>query len=175
MNMSNHSNSSTIQVFELDTLGTRLQIRIDSLHACEGVFSEIKSMLFAFDQKYSRFIPGNWLDEFNRNGGGLLDEDGYAMLEFALELAQRTGGIFDPVIGARLTQLGYGSRETVMYERKQGSYRDIHVKGNHVELHHGVCLEFGGVGKGYALDKIVKILQKYDRFLVDFGGDIYGK
>lgn len=173
--MFNHSSNSNVQVFELDTLGTRLQIRIDSLHTCEGVFSEVKSMLFDFDQKYSRFIPGNWLDEFNRNGGGLLDEDGHKMLEFALELAQRTDGIFDPVIGARLTQLGYGSRETVMYSRKQGNYRDIHLSESMVELRNGVCLEFGGVGKGYALDKIVTILQKFDRFLVDFGGDIYGK
>lgn len=173
--MSNHSSHSSVQVFELDTLGTRLQIRIDSLQNCEGVFSEVKSMLFAFDQKYSRFIPGNWLDEFNRNGGGILDEDGRNMLEFSLELAQRTGGIFDPVVGARLTQLGYGSRETVMYSRKQGNYRDIHLNESSVELGNGVCLEFGGVGKGYALDKIVTILQKYDRFLVDFGGDIYGK
>lgn len=105
MNMFNHSNHTKVQVFELDTLGTRLRIQIYSPQSCEGVFSGIKAMLFAFDQKFSRFIPGNWLDEFNKNRGGVLDEDGRVMLEFSLALASKTGGIFDPIIGSRLTKL----------------------------------------------------------------------
>lgn len=88
--MSSHFRNAEVQIFELDTLGTRLQIRIDSLHPCEGVFSEVKSMLLAFDHTFSRFIPGNWLDELNKNRGGILDEDGRIMLEFSLEMAHRT-------------------------------------------------------------------------------------
>jgi len=118
--MYSRSNRSEIQVFELDTLGTRLKIQIDSLSSCEGVFSEVQTAMYTFDQKYSRFIPGNWLDEFNRSGGGEIEEEeGRIMLEFALELARRTGGIFDPVIGARLTKLGYGSRATTMYQSSE--------------------------------------------------------
>jgi thiamine biosynthesis lipoprotein ApbE len=104
-----------MQIFELDTLGTKLRITIDAPHSCEEVFSEIRDMLLEFDKKYSRFIPGNWLDTLNRSGGGELDVDSKIMLDFSLELAHQTHGIFDPTIGARLTQLGYGSRETVMF------------------------------------------------------------
>lgn len=106
---------SEMQIFELDTLGTKLRITIDSPHSCEEVFSEIRVMLLEFDKKYSRFIPGNWLDTLNRSGGGELDADSKIMLDFSLELARQTHGIFDPTIGSRLTQLGYGSRETVMF------------------------------------------------------------
>lgn len=56
-----------MQIFELDTLGTQLKIQIDTPFSCEGVFLEIRDMLSTFDQKYSRFIPGNWLDVLNRN------------------------------------------------------------------------------------------------------------
>lgn len=132
-------------------------------------------MLYAFDQKFSRFIPGNWLDNLNRAGGGELDEDGRMMLEFALLLANGTDGIFDPVIGSRLTRLGYGSRETAMFHCTQGTYPDVELVGHTVTLRNNVSIEFGGVGKGYALDKVVALLSGYDRFLVDFGGDIYGK
>lgn len=104
-----------MQIFELDTLGTKLRIRIDSSCSCAGNFSEIQTMLLDFDAKYSRFIPGNWLDRLNRDGGGELDADSKTMLDFSLDLAQKTGGIFDPVVGSRLTQLGYGSRETAMF------------------------------------------------------------
>ena len=64
-----------MQTFELDTLGTQLKIRIDTPCACEGVFLEIRELLLAFDRKYSRFIPGNWLDELNRNGGGIFPDE----------------------------------------------------------------------------------------------------
>lgn len=94
-----------MQLFQLDTLGTKLRIQVDTPHSCEGVFSEIRAMLLEFDKKYSRFIPGNWLDTLNRSGGGELDADSKIMLDFSLELARQTHGIFDPTIGTRLTQL----------------------------------------------------------------------
>lgn len=36
-------------------------------------------------------------------------------------------------------------------------------------------LEFGGVGKGYLIDVIKNMLEVYPRFLINFGGDMYGR
>lgn len=62
-----------------------------------------------------------------------------------------------------------------MFQHDNGNFQDVELDGEVVKLHHTACLEFGGVGKGYALDKIVKRLASYENFLVDFGGDIYGR
>jgi thiamine biosynthesis lipoprotein len=41
-----------------------------------------------------------------------------------------------------------------------------------VKLPHGVRLDFGGIGKGWAADEAVKLLAQYGPALVDAGGDI---
>ncbi len=41
---------------------------------------------------------------------GVLDNDAREMIVFALDLAKRTDGYFDPTVGKRLTELGYGNR-----------------------------------------------------------------
>ena len=41
---------------------------------------------------------------------GTLDSDAREMIVFALDLAHKTHGYFDPTVGKRLTELGYGNR-----------------------------------------------------------------
>ena len=53
---------------------------------------------------------------------GVLDNDAREMIFFALDLAHKTHGYFDPTVGKRLTELGYGNRyiierdETSLFE-----------------------------------------------------------
>ena len=42
-------------------------------------------------------------------------------------------------------------------------------------MHGDILLEFGGVGKGYLIDVIKNMLEIYPRFLINFGGDMYGR
>lgn len=53
------------------------------------------------------------------------------MLVFALDLAKVSDGYFDPTIGKRLSELGYGNTkiEPSMGEyKKNGDYRDIEIR-----------------------------------------------
>lgn len=99
------------------------------------------------------------------------------MLTYMLDIAERTHGYFDPTIGKRLTELGYGKKleqQSDMSNQKRGDYRDIEIKWDGVMLHGDILLEFGGVGKWYLIDVIKDILREYPRYLINFGGDIYG-
>lgn len=55
------------------------------------------------------------------------------MIEYALEVAQNTNGYFDPTIGKRLTELGYGNKNISVFarnsqeEKRFGDYRDIEI------------------------------------------------
>jgi thiamine biosynthesis lipoprotein ApbE len=99
-----------MQTLDLDIIGTHLQIRIDTPHSCDEVFSDICIRLGDFEKKYSRFIDGNWLDDLNVHRSAILDSDGKKMLTYMLDIARRTDGYFDPTIGKRLTELGYGRK-----------------------------------------------------------------
>jgi FAD:protein FMN transferase len=168
-----------MQIIDLDVIGTHLQISIDTPHSCDEVFSDIHIRLQDFEQKYSRFIEWNWLHMLNTSRRWTLDLDGKNMLFHMLEIAQMTDGYFDPTVGKRLTELGYGNRELQIESTKHTvsywDYRDIEVVWNVVILHWSIILEFWGVGKWYLIDLIRDMFKIYPRFLVNFGWDFYGK
>lgn len=103
-----------MHTFDLDCIGTHLHIRIDvsSSDSLDEDFSHIRERLIAFENRFSRFIPGNWLHDLNLHRRGILDTDGKNMITFALDLAKKTDGYFDPTVGKRLRDLGYGNPAT---------------------------------------------------------------
>ena len=98
-----------MQSLDLDIVGTHLSLQIDTSSSDIGEdFSRIRTRLQSFEERFSRFIEGNWLHSINQTRSGMLDDDARAMLSFAIALARKTDGYFDPTVGKRLTELGYG-------------------------------------------------------------------
>ncbi len=195
-----------MQSFDLDIIGTHLSLQIDTSSSyIDEDFSRLCMKLQNFEQRFSRFIEGNWLYSLNQTRSGILDADATNMLSFALELAWETSGYFDPTVGKRLTELGYGRKmvnnEWWIVNSKIHSnpefiihwdYRDIEIQGDQVLLHGTTELEFGGVGKGYLIDMIRETIESWNlgilesvnkwdetatisRYLINFWGDLYGK
>lgn len=171
-----------MQKFWFDSIGTHLEILIDSENSIEILKQEIESQLSLFEEKYSRFISGNWLHKINSDRIGILDIHGMKMLVTMLEIAKNTDGYFDPTVWKRLTELGYGKKELQTKEVSNswcGDYKDIELIWDRVMLHSNIELEFGGIGKGYLIDIIHQIIWNSEfsslKYLINFGGDIYGK
>lgn len=163
-----------MRVLSAEVLGTKLSVQVETRADLGAVFARILRTARAFEKKYSRFVPDNWLARLNAAGGGRLDKDSSAMLRCALDLARRTDGVFDPTVGPLLSRLGYGP-ESDAADVPPTDWRRVKVSRGRVRLEGGVRLEFGGAGKGYLLGKIAKALGRYRRCLVDFGGDLYGR
>ena len=102
---------SNIQKFEHSSIGTKLFLQINSSDDFSEKFSEIIAFLDAFDNKYSRFKKDNWLYTLNQSGQNLLDEHTEKMIFFMQKIARETDGYFDPTIGKRLSELGYGNSD----------------------------------------------------------------
>jgi exonuclease V gamma subunit len=81
----------SMQIDSFDTIGTHITIHIDTLYDCDTLFSDIRKRLSSFEEKYSRFIVDNWLDQLNRDRHATLDTDGDIMLSTALDIAEKTG------------------------------------------------------------------------------------
>lgn len=168
-----------MQSLSFKIIGTHLIISVDTQKDGDIYFEEIKNRLRSFEEKFSRFLEGNWLADLNTTRRWILDTDGEKMLSFALNMAEKTDGYFDPTVGKRLTELWYGNQklttQTIQTTEGYGDYRDIEIIGDEVVLHGNVFLEFGGVGKGYLIDVIREILDIFPRYLINFGWDMYGK
>lgn len=114
-----------MHILDLDVIGTHLNLQVEASSSSEidEDFSHIRERLTAFEQKFSRFIPNNWLHKLNIDRTAELDEDAKNMLTYSLQLAHDTAGYFDPTIGKRLTELGYGNQEVT--RKKQNTLPSV--------------------------------------------------
>jgi len=142
-----------------------------ALDAAEAEFERVEALL-------SRFRPDSELSELNRAGRIDAGDDLLAVLELALDARERTGGRFDPTVHDALVAAGYDRTfEDVAPEGTAPAVAarcggGVRVTGRMVELEPGTHLDFGGIGKGYTVDRAAAILSAAGPALVDAGGDI---
>ncbi len=143
--------------------------RIDSLYSLQNP----KSLLnYVNSNAYKESIP--------------LDSDSFKLFERAVYYSEKYEGLFDITIG-KLTELwGFNSdREikipdsTIIKEYMEFvNYRYIELDNKNRTIRfkkEGILLDLGGIAKGYAVDRAVKIVQSFGirDFLIDAGGDIF--
>ncbi len=102
-------------------------------------------------------------------------------LEFAVSMAEASGGAFDPTIGHAMQSMGfnrnYRSGEVTAAEgttTTQAGYRSIRLDREHgtVTLEEPLLLDLNAVAKGLAIDLAATELQGLAGFAVNAGGDI---
>jgi FAD:protein FMN transferase len=102
--------------------------------------------------------------------------DTFCVLETALDIARRSGGAFDPCVGAQLQQFGMLPSNPADGARGlTASYRHVVLKaGRRVRFLQPLCLDLGGIAKGYAVDVAVEGLQQacIKNLVVNAGGDL---
>lgn len=168
--------------YQIETCGSLLTIDLMASHDPHSLIQECFSYAQWFDQKYSRFIPGNWLDTVNTTPWiHVLDDESFSLLSFSLQLAELTDGAFDPTISPALEAHGY-DRDYSRVAKPEGfaktrGYEHVELGDHTVQLHEGVHLEFGAVGKGHVLDIIDGMLcyAGLEHFIINFGGDIIAR
>ncbi|UTC66383.1 MULTISPECIES: FAD:protein FMN transferase [unclassified Treponema] len=107
----------------------------------------------------------------------------YELLKTSLLFAELTDGAFNPAVGplVKLWNIGFENQSVPSQEEINRvlpllDYKNIELKtGNLVFLKKkGMRLDLGGIAKGYAADKIAKIILNHGikDFLIDLGGNI---
>ena len=105
----------------------------------------------------------------------------FELVAFALDLAEQSGGAFDPTIGAHLERIGFntnytsGERIQTPMAHAAGSYRDVKLdrRQRTVLLRRPLVLDLNAVAKGLAIDLAARELQAYADVCVEAGGDLY--
>jgi len=131
-----------------------------------------------FDKKYSRFRDDSLVSSIAEKAGEYdLDSEGRALLDLYHTLYTLTSGSFTPLIGNILSDAGYDKTYS-FHSKKLVSPPEwesvLHYTKNILFVKKPVLLDFGGIGKGFLIDKIGKYLKKenIDNFCIDAGGDI---
>ena len=142
--------------------------------------------LAAFEARFSRYIPESFVAHINAaaGSGAWFELDAEAQELFALcdWFHWKTSGVFDPtsgvltalwdVRGALVTE---PSAAQVEAARELVGWSKVERAPGRVRLPRaGMQLDFGGIGKEYAVDRIAELAQRLGiaDFLVDFGRDV---
>ena len=161
-------------------LGTLVSIRVHDLaeraahRAIEAAFKEIATVhrLMSFHD------PDSDLSRLNRAGVGnpvAVHHHTYEVLRQAIQIAAGSEGCFDVSVGAELVEWGLLPCPAGGERSCRGSWRDIELlSGGGVVLHRPLCIDFGGIAKGFAVDRGTECLRGHDarRTVVNAGGEI---
>ncbi len=169
---------------EFRAMGTDVEVLLDlpAGRASGDAFAAARNEFARLEAALSRFRPESELSALNRAGRLQAGPDLLRITELALEARARTGGRFDPTVHEALVAAGYdrtfeevGTGGTVVAARPParclGSVTVARETGE-IVLGTDVKLDFGGIGKGYAVDRACELMAPFGPCLVSAGGDL---
>lgn len=133
------------------------------------------------ERKYSRYRPDSIVALLNRGGRPVdLDPETLLLLQFAARCHELSDGAFDITSGVlrrawKFDGSGHfpAPAEVAALRGKIGFER-LQLQGNRLRVPAGMELDFGGIGKEYAVDRaLALVVSQFDgAALVNFGGDM---
>lgn len=148
----------------------------------DAAFLKIKEL----DGLLSDYDPGSEVSEISRMAGirpVKASPDVLEVLKEALYVSGETGGAFDPTIGALtigVYRFGRGGDrvpgdEEIRKAKSLVNFRELRIQGDEAYLEReGMMIDLGGIGKGYAVEKAVRVLKRrgVKKGMVSLSGDI---
>jgi thiamine biosynthesis lipoprotein len=150
------------------------------------------------DRRFSRFRPDSELSRVNAAAGQWvqISRPFAVVTERSLRAAAETDGLFDPTVLPALAAAGYDRdwaeveargdaedeelaairREFAALMIKQstacGAWREIELDGRNLRIPEGAALDFGGIAKGWTVDRAAGKLPNLRWAIVNAGGDL---
>ncbi len=152
------------------------------------LFQEVRRRVEDFEARFSRFKADSELSKLNKRAGAptAVSDEMFDLLTDAQAIWKITDGLIDPTIGQAVIAAGYdasfellpladGGFERQKNEFPRATFQDVYIdtKRRAVTLPIGVTLDFGGLGKGYLLDKLAPVIDTATSdYWLSFGGDL---
>ncbi len=135
------------------------------------------------EARYSRYRPGSLLSAINRVGaaGGAIDVDDEtaSLLDYADTCYRQSDGLFDITSGLlrqawRFDQASLPSSELIESLLDRIGWQKVRWCAPRLEIPAGMELDFGGIVKEYAVDRLVRLCHDAGcrHGIVNLGGDI---
>ncbi|WP_299075127.1 FAD:protein FMN transferase [uncultured Paraglaciecola sp.] len=135
------------------------------------------------EQKFSRYQPNNLMANINHSQGKpvAIDDEAFRLLEFANSCYQLSDGMFDITSGVLRQAWKFDGSDnlpasnTVKALMPYIGWQKVQYDSSSIILAEGMELDFGGIGKEYAVDCVAKLCAEHaatTSVVVNFGGDI---
>lgn len=171
-----------VHPFRFKAMGgpAELHISAGSPSEANAVFDRCFSEVNRLEDKYSRFRSESLVSSINRGeqNGKPLDEETTGLLNFAQTLFDQSEGLFDLTIGGLRSVWNFHGTclptEAELHRALENiGWQKVHWDGSSLNLSHGVEIDFGGLVKEFAVDRVVNLLNA-DGIggLVNLSGDI---
>src|SRR5262249_21128548 len=165
-------------------MGTRAEVEVTVVEPPTAALDAAFAALDRVDRSMSLWKQSE-LTRLNREAEGRVSADIAAVLQAALDVAEDSGGAFDPTVEPLVRAGGgYGGvrRDVDESERRRlmalVGARHVHFDAgaSTVRLDPGTALDFGGIAKGYAVDLALGALRAAgaESGLVDLGQSSVG-
>lgn len=129
----------------------------------QQAFDEAFRLIDHLEELLSRYRESSEVSAISRLAPGeslVLHADTFRCLEIASEMAELTGGAFDPALGAAVDRQRSGGADTDLPVRGRllldASARTVMCEGG------PVALDLGAIGKGFALDQVAEALADWE-------------
>jgi len=154
--------------------------------AAREVVDAVAACAWRIEDKFSRYRTDNIIARINASGGKPVevDEETANLLDFAALMQRLSNGLFDITSGVlrRAWTFDGGnrvpSREEVDALLPFVGWSKLTWKRPVITLQPGMQIDFGGIGKEYAVDQAIKLAAQpsgaasASAILVNFGGDL---
>lgn len=150
--------------FSHDAMNTTFTLRLlGDPPQFDGLVRECCSLLDELEGRLSRFIETSEISRINHLQAGEtlhLGEDTHRCLLLAIQACADTGGLFDITLGRRIARRKAG--ETTIPATDEGRLI-LHPDDAAITCEApGRELDLGGIGKGYALDRLREMLAEWE-------------
>jgi len=178
--------SQTVHQLQGVALGTSYSITFPMTEISkEQLKREIDSVIDLMNASMSTYIQSSDISKINRGDDQLVvDEHFIKVYQKATEVWKKTGGFFDPTVGALVNAYGFGpgkamskmstfQRDSILLftgweKTKLTPYKTVW------KAHPNLKFDFNALAKGYVVDVVADLLRskKINSFLVEIGGEI---
>jgi thiamine biosynthesis lipoprotein len=164
-------------------MGTLVTIRVVASGA-EALVERAFEWFDEIEQRCTRFDVQSELMQLTAHVGEPVPASPilFEAVQFALKVAEETGGAFDPAIGHRMEARKFNREYKTGQVVESGiaadagvSHRDVRLDTEHrtITLLRPLVLDLGAVAKGLAVDAAAQELRPFINFSVEAGGDVY--
>ena len=176
-----------LSVLTFHAMGTRCRVLLEepSRNTADGCFDHLLNWVADFEAKYSRFLDTSLVSRINAAAGKewvSVDEETQRLLGLCGELFFFTRGSFDPTALPLIRLWNWKANppqipddSAIAHARELVGWNKVQLKPGAIFLPRaGMCLDFGGIGKEYAVDQAINVALQHgvENVLVDFGQDI---
>ncbi len=173
------------------TMGTGYSIKLTgkaTQKELQALSQKINFVLAGINRQMSTWDPDSEISQFNHSSSTepfACSEPFAEVVRHSLELAESTGGAFDPTLQPLLNLWGFGSEgeerrvptdAAIAETLKKTGWRKLSVHAGTViqKSEPELSLALGAIAKGYGVDAIAAILKDsgYKNWFVEIGGEI---